>query len=1608
MTDTRPGTETEIASSVDADVFAQRYLVHAVRQLPGRDSSTLTTLARDNLAFGGVRTAGQILLRVRDIDADTTAIAVVTGDAPYLVDSVRAELERCGNPVERILHPQLVVARDDSGRLTQVFDIDDNADVPEGAIVESWMHIEIDRLETAQHQQLAAELRRILADVQHAVGDAPSMYARIRRLADELVADPGEFDRETSEEAGELLRWLADGNYMILGHAAYSANELASPRAQDDNAEGVLRGAARISPLELLPAYRSGAPLVIFKSPLVSTVRRSVRYDCVTVVTPATGRDPQTMHVFLGLITNVEDGTVGRVPVVRRRIAEILLRSGVRADSHTGRRLLAAIRTLPRDELLEAPTADLHRLAQLVVDRAEHRTVGVFARIHLNRDFVSVLVYFPADRFGPETRRRVMAVINKHWPGEIIGRDDRIVELNLARMQFLIALRPGTQPPSPDRPSVEAEVAKVTRRWTDDLADLLTLASGQDSAERLLRKYAAALPEAYKEDFAAATAARDVVRLEELPPEDGLDFELYVPDDDEDADRRLKVFRTGQSVSLARALPIFTQMGIEVLDERPYQIELAGGSDMWIYDFGLRLPAGITFDDERARDVIDALHLLWREKIEQDGFNALVVRTGMTWWQANVLRAYAKYLRQAGTTFSQGYIEQALIDNPSIAMALIALFESRFDPSREGEAPVAEDEKIAVSMVESIEAALAQVASLDQDRILRSLLGLVTATLRTNAYRTDENGDRRAALAVKLDPRQIADLPEPRPRFEIWVYSPRVEGVHLRFGAVARGGLRWSDRREDFRTEILGLVKAQMVKNAVIVPTGAKGGFVVKRSTDPLGTRLSGRKPPAGEHDTAALLRAEGIACYRIFISCLLDLTDNYETDTHGDSAGAQRIVTPPQTRRYDGDDPYLVVAADKGTATFSDIANEIAMDYGFWLGDAFASGGSVGYDHKAMGITARGAWESVKYHFRELGTDTQSQDFTVVGIGDMSGDVFGNGMLLSEHIRLVAAFDHRHVFLDPAPSAASSYAERSRMFDLPRSSWADYDRSCISAGGGIYPRTLKSIPISPQVAAALGIPEGIAQLTPTEVMHAILLAPVDLLWNGGIGTYVKSSSEPQSAAGDKANDALRADGLDLRARVVGEGGNLGFTQLGRVEYARNGGHLNTDAIDNSAGVDTSDHEVNLKILLNRSVASGAISRDERNALLASVTDDVGALVLRDNYEQNVLLGMARKLSPALVNVHQRFIHDLEKAGELDRAIEFLPSDREIVQREADGLGLFSPENAVLVAYSKMTLTQHIEDSTLPDEPWFHRALADYFPRSIAERFADDLANHPLHREIITTVVVNDMINRSGTTFVHRAIEETGADIAEITRAYGIVREVFGLPALWADIEALDNAVPTDAQHAGYQEIRRLIDRATRWLVDVRFPLTDVAAEIGRFASTVQGMSSRITGLLRGAELANLYAEVDRLVSLGLPRELALRLGELLNAFLLLDVVEIANASEHSAEEIAELHFALSAQFSVDDLLTAITLLPRDDRWSTLARSAVRHDVYAALSSITSAVLRSTDDALSGEDRIAAWMQANAERVERARVTVHAALSREVVDLATLSVALRVMRGLPG
>ena len=920
-------------------------------------------------------------------------------------------------------------------------------------------------------------------------------------------------------------------------------------------------------------------------------------------------------------------------------------------------------------------------------------------------------------------------------------------------------------------------------------------------------------------------------------------------------------------------------------------------------------------------------------------------------------------------------MQEVLLSTPDVAQLLVALFEARFDPATA-------DPDRAEGLVAQITAALDAVESLDADRILRALLALVLATLRTSAYRTGPDGQPLDRLSLKLDPQRVPSLPEPRPRFEIYVHSPRVEGVHLRFGAVARGGLRWSDRREDFRTEVLGLVKAQMVKNAVIVPTGAKGGFVAKRLPD-----------PAVDRDGWL---AEGVACYRAFVAGLLDVTDNLVD-------GA--VVPPPGVVRQDPDDPYLVVAADKGTATFSDLANEVAATYGFWLGDAFASGGSAGYDHKAMGITARGAWESVKRHFAEMGVYPQTDEITVVGVGDMSGDVFGNGMLLSDRIRLVAAFDHRHVFLDPDPDPALSYRERRRLFALPRSSWADYDPALLSPGGGVHPRTAKSVPVSPQVRARLGLPDDVAALTPAELMRAVLTAPVDLLWNGGIGTYVKATTETSADVGDKANDAIRVDGVQLRARVVGEGGNLGLTQLGRVEYALTGGRINTDAIDNSAGVDTSDHEVNFKILLTPAVRDGRLSPAERDRLLAARTGDVAELVLAHNRSQNRALGIAREQAPSMLPVHARLLRAWAARGELDPELEHLPGPAALEQRAADGRGLVSSELCVLLAYAKITLSAQVLDSRIPEDPWFARALRSYFPPALLAH-DDLLPAHRLRREITTTTVVNEVVDTGGITYVFRAIEETGATPAEVVRAFAVTREVFRLAELERAVADLPRDVPTSAGTAVLLESRRLLDRGTRWLLQARRTSLDVTAEVARFGPPLAALSPQLPGLLTGTEAERLARRADELAGLRLPADLALRTACLLDAFSLLDVVEIAAATDRPADEVARLYFALSSGFDVDTLLTRISALPRTDRWQALARSSLRYDLYAALAGLVQDVLQSAAPGTPPETAIAAWADANAEGLTRARSTLGEALGAEPGQLAPLSVALRTVRSL--
>jgi glutamate dehydrogenase len=1254
-----------------------------------------------------------------------TIVQICTDDMPFLVDSVTAALSDHGRVVYLIVHPQIVVRRDASGALTA---IREERPPTAAGTVESWMHIAIDRITTEDARtELTARLESVLGDVRRAVADWAAMRHACEELGRQLEAGaPPTVDQNEVEPTERFLRWLADDHFTFLGYREYTLDTVDGEdvlRPVTGSGLGILRGEpgadheySRLRP-EAQENAREPRLLTITKANSRATVHRPVYLDYIGIRTFDADGNVTGERRFLGMFTSTAYAdSVLRLPIAAEKVRAVLARSGFAAHSHSAKDLLGVLEAYPRDELFQTDVDTLWDVASDVLYLQERRKAKLFLRKDEFGRFVSALVYIPRDRYNTVVRLRMEAILREAYGAEHVDFTTRVSESPLAQLHFVVRVPRDSDIPDVDTAAVQERLLRATRTWEEDLLDALHVSPTDDAGAG--RGYVHGFPEAYKEDFDANVATYDLAQLQALAPGDTR-VHLYDPDRGEPTERRLKVYRR-EPLSLTAVLPTFSHLGVVVADERPYLITGDAEDDtVRVYDFGLRTESADLWDaEDTATEFEDAFLAVHGGRAESDGLNALVLSSGLTWRQVVILRTVARYLRQIGSTFSVEYLEAALVANPRLAARMVALFETRFDPdhAEAGERDAAQDRITA-----EIDADLEQVASLDQDRIVRSFVGVIGATLRTNYFQVGEHGEAADRVSLKLDCQLVPGLPSPKPRFEIWVYSPQVEGVHLRFGAVARGGLRWSDRREDFRTEVLGLVKAQMVKNAVIVPTGSKGGFFAKRLPDPAA-------------DRAAWL-AEGRSAYSAFIRGLLDVTDN--------RVGGE-VVPPEQVVRHDADDPYLVVAADKGTAAFSDLANSISAEYGFWLDDAFASGGSAGYDHKEMGITARGAWESTKRHFREMGVDSQTEDFTVVGIGDMSGDVFGNGMLLSEHIRLIAAFDHRDVFIDPMPDAAASFAERRRLFDLPRSSWADYDPDLISAGGGVFSRSAKSVPVSPEARAALGLPDGVTALTPAELIHAILLAPADLVYNGGIGTYVKSSTETHAEIGDRANDAIRVDGRDLRCQVLVEGGNLGVSQLGRIEAAMHGVRINTDAIDNSAGVGTSDREVNIKILLTALTRAGDLTLDQRNELLASMTDEVAAQVLRDNYVQNVLLGNSRAHAHEMLAVHQRLIQWLEGRGELDRTLEFLPTDRQIAERDAAGQGLTRPEFAVLVAYAKLALKADLASTSLADGSWFTRTLAEYFPAPLREAYGDRLPDHPLRREIIVNSVVNSMVNRGG------------------------------------------------------------------------------------------------------------------------------------------------------------------------------------------------------------------------------------------------------------------------
>ncbi|MDT0267834.1 NAD-glutamate dehydrogenase [Streptomyces sp. DSM 44915] len=1616
------------AHGMDADALhsylRRYYLFIAPEDVTGRDPVDLYGAALAHHRLAAERPQGTANVRVYTPSVDEigwtcthTVVEVVTDDMPFLVDSVTNELSRQERGIHLVVHPQIVVRRDVTGRLLEVLDAGRDLDgtpaaeqLPPDAVVESWIHVEIDR-ETDQEKahQVEADLRRVLGDVREAVEDYQKMRATALRIAEGLTKEPlsTELRQQDVDEAAELLSWLAADHFTFLGYREYEldrednggAGDVLSPvpgtglgilrsdppYVGDDDHPAASAAFNRLSPTARAKA-REPRLLVLTKANSRATVHRRSYLDYLGVKK----FDEQGRVVgerrFLGLFSAAAyTESVRRVPVIRRRVAEVLQAAGFSEQSHSGRDLLQVLETYPRDELFQTPVATLRSITTAVLHLQERRRLRLFLRQEEYGRYYSALVYLPRDRFTTSVRLRLTQILLEELDGNSVDFTAWNTESVLSRLHFVIRVAPGTELPElteSDLDRIEARLAEASRSWTDGFTDALLAECGEEQAAELGRRFVGAFPEGYKADFPPRAAVADLQHVIGLRPESGQDFalSLYEPVNAAPGERRFKIYRVGEPVTLSAVLPVLQHLGVEVVDERPYHLRPTDGAPAWIYDFGLRLPEALAegLGGGARQRFQDAFAAAWTGAAEDDGFNALVLSAGLTWREAMVLRAYAKYLWQAGARFTRENMEATLRRNVHTTRLLVNLFEARHAPQRQSAGRELTD-----GLLEELDGALEQVQNLDEDRILRAFLTVIKATLRVNYFQHDTRGEPHGYLSMKLDPKAIPELPEPRPAFEIWVYSPRVEGVHLRFGKVARGGLRWSDRREDFRTEILGLVKAQEVKNTVIVPVGAKGGFV-------------GKRLPSPATDRDAWL-AEGIACYRTFICGLLDITDNLVD-------GA--VVPPADVVRHDEDDTYLVVAADKGTATFSDIANEVAQSYGFWLGDAFASGGSAGYDHKGMGITAKGAWESVKRHFRELEHDTQTEDFTVAGIGDMSGDVFGNGMLLSEHIRLVAAFDHRHIFLDPDPDPAVGYAERRRLFELPRSSWADYDAALISKGGGVHSRNAKSIPLTPQVRAALDLPDSTASLTPAELMRAILRAPVDLLWNGGIGTYVKAAAESHADVGDKANDAIRVNGRDLRAKVVGEGGNLGLTQLGRIEFALAGGRCNTDAIDNSAGVDTSDHEVNIKILLNAVVANGDLTVKQRNALLAEMTEEVGRLVLRNNYAQNVALANGEATAPGLVLAHQRMIGRLGERGLLDRELEFLPSDDEFRERRAAGRGLSQPEMSVLLAYGKLTTTAELLTTGLPDDPYVGRLLSAYFPAALRERFPELIEKHALRREIITTLLVNDTLNVAGCSFIHRMQEESGASTEEIVRAHTAARDIFQLPAIWDTVEGLDNEVAAETLIRVRLHARRLVERGARWLLNNRPQPLRLAETTELFGDRVGRVWEELPKLLRGQELDRLSSQHDELAGARIPDELARRVAGFSAVFPALDIVAVADRTGRELLDVAEVYYHLSDELSISRLQERISELPRADRWQSMARTAIREDLYAAHQLIAADVLAEGGPEASPDERFTAWAERSAAVLSRARATLREIHSSESFDLANLSVAMRTMRTL--
>ena len=1515
-----------------------------------------------------------------------TVVEIVNDDMPFLVDSVTAELNRRNLTVFLIIHPVIRVERTSSGKLA---DFSDPAAADGNA--ESVMHIEINEQtlpETLDH--LRERLSNVLQDVRNAVDDWRAMRVRGADIVAELDSAPPPLPGAMIEVTKAFMRWVEDDNFTFLGyreHQYKGGPDNTTVRTVPDSGLGVLRRESTM----IFEGMHDGATLgpdtasfvhrpeliTFSKSNGRSAVHRAVHLDTIGIKIFNADGEVVGERLFVGLYTSaVYNQGVHDIPVLRQKVDYVVERGGFSPVSHFGKALQHILQTLPRDDLFQFAEDELFETAIGILRLQERQRVALFSRHDPFGRYHSCLIFMPRERYTTQLREQMQRVVEEGFGGRVTVFYVQVSDSVLARLQFIVKTTPGETAPQ-SLEEIEANLADAGRDWRDDLSHALTTAHGEARGLDLFRAFADAFPVSYRERYDVDKAVADIEKILKVMVTHEITMDLYATGSANRNELRFKVYHPTQ-LPLSDVLPMLEAMGLKVVGEVSNPIEpLETDIAVWIHDFRMVTRGGEVVDLNKIKANFEALFAgVWHGEIENDGFNRLVIHPGLAPRQITVLRAYCKFLRQAAIPFSQSYMEETLAGNPGITRDLVELFEVLFDPADQEKATARTNR-----LRRHIENAFEDVQNLDEDRILRRYLNVIDSTLRTNHFQPDADGAPKPYVSFKIDSRAIEELPLPRPLVEIFVYSARVEAIHLRGGKVARGGIRWSDRREDFRTEILGLMKAQMTKNAVIVPVGAKGGFVVKR-------------PPVDGGREA--LQEEGIACYRTLMSGMLDITDKLKPG---------ELVHPENVVRRDEDDAYLVVAADKGTATFSDIANGIAQDYDFWLDDAFASGGSAGYDHKKIGITARGAWESVKRHFREIDIDTQTTDFTCVGVGDMGGDVFGNGMLLSEHIKLLGAFNHLHIFVDPDPDPATGFEERKRLFDLPRSSWTDYDAKLISKGGGVFDRKAKSIKVTPQMRAAFDMSDK-ESVTPTELIRSMLAAPVDLMWLGGIGTYVKSRDESHADVGDRVNDSLRLDAGELRCKVVGEGANLGATQLGRIEYALGGGRINPDFIDNSAGVSCSDHEVNIKILLGEVMAAEQITRKQRDRLLVRMTEELANHVLMDNYRQSMTLTHCEAQSFALIDESMRFLKHLERTGEIDRQVEFLPDDETLAERRAAGRGFTRPELAVLLAYSKLSLYDQILDSDVPDDPFLAQDVGLYFPKPIRERYGDFIPGHRLRREISATYITNSLINRTGPTFVNEMQNRTGAAPAEIVKAYLVTRQIFGLYGLWARIEALDNKAPAALQTEMNLEILQLIRRGTLWMLRNSPQPLDLSRAVDRFAPGIGELTGTLDNHLSTELRTAIQGAADELIARGAPKDLARQIASLDILFSGCDIVRISVGGGYPVDDVARVYFAIGEKFGLDWLRGAAESLSADTEWQVMAVSAIVDDLYAQQTAIATKVVDESGGGAAADAVIDAWMSANSHRVGRARSIVGELRSSGSVDLAMLAVANREIRGL--